>query len=383
MIRNGFYYPDKIWKNTLHKNQVTGTFDGACWIAFIEGNRRAGKSVGVGIFSIADFIMYGYEHTLIRRYKENFDAEHATEEFWIKSFPYIKEFPEIVKSDIKLQEIYPLDQVERFDWENHKIDFKADEAYIDEKPFCYKCWLNGKGPNNYKNRGFSQVRRLIYDEYVAEDGKFLQNEVSSIYNIYDTTARGRDHALKDTSIILMSNKVSDSNDFHTEFGIDKELREGTNWLYRPKKGYCLENVFNEAAAKEVEESCFGQSIAQTQRGKAYLGYAQGNKDKDDTSFVERLSGRMRYVANFIYEDTTYAMFINLDQMMYYFTDADIEEEGHETYALTLADHSLNTVLISTQLRKYMNNFKLYYEQGLMRFNSMRSKKVFMAIYRYL
>ena len=55
MIKNGYYYPDWIWKHKLHKNEETGEYEGECTYCFIEGNRRAGKTVGVGIYTLNDF----------------------------------------------------------------------------------------------------------------------------------------------------------------------------------------------------------------------------------------------------------------------------------------------------------------------------------------
>ena len=68
MIKDGYYYPDLIWKHKLHKDEKTGEFVGDCAFCFIEGNRRAGKSVGVGIYALQDYFKYGYQTALVRRY---------------------------------------------------------------------------------------------------------------------------------------------------------------------------------------------------------------------------------------------------------------------------------------------------------------------------
>lgn len=379
MIKNGFYYPDYLWKKTCHMNETTGEAEGDCAFGFAVGNRRAGKSVGIGIFAIADFLLYGYQTVLIRRYKDDFKKKKAMENFWMKSWQFFPEFPEIVKSDIKLQEIYPLDLVQNFDWENHKIEFKEDHAYIDGKPFSFPCALNKY--NDFKNENFHNVHKLIYDEFVTEDGSRLKGEVSALFNVLDTAARGRENALYTTSVIFISNTITAVNDFYVELGIDREIRNDTKRLYRPERGYVLENVFNNVAADEMKSSPIARAM-QGPYGQAYLGYSQDNVVKDDESFVERVDGQFNYLLNFKYENSIYALKYNYDQGLYYFTDDGVDS-SRETIALQREDHTLDTILITTKLRMRLGSVKAFYGIGYMRFNSMRAKKVFIEMYRYL
>lgn len=380
MIKNGHYYCDYIWKNTLHKIEATGEYKGDCALGFIVGNRRGGKSVTVGIFGIADFLLYGYQNVLIRRYKDDFVKKKAMEKFWLKGFPWLKEFPEIVRSDIKLQEIYPLELVENFNWNDHTIDFTDGKCLIDGRDMCFPCALNMY--NDFKNENFFNVHKMIYDEFVAEDGSRLNNEVFALFNVYDTAARGREDALKTTSVIFISNSITNTNDFYTELGIDKELRADTKRLHRPQKGYCLENVMNKEAADEMASSAIAAAM-QGPIGQRYLGYSQNNEVKDDESFVERLDGNMRYIMNFRYEQKTYALKYDFTHQLYYFTDDGIDNGFKLTYALTRDDHTLDTVLITSKLRMRLQAVKASYGCGNMRFNSMRSKAIFLELYRFI
>lgn len=386
MIKNGFYYPDYLWKNTNHFNEISGKSEGECMHGFAVGNRRAGKSVGVGIFAFADFLLFGYQTALIRRYKDDFQKKKAMEKFWLKSWPYVHEFPNIVKGDVKLQEIYPLELVENFDWENHTLEFVDNHAIVDGKPFSFPCALNKY--NDFKQDNFSNVHKLIYDEFVPEkDTERLKDEVEAMYNVFDTAARGREGALDTTAIIYISNSITNVNDFYVELGIDRELRydaEGnleTKRLYRPEHGYVWEGVNNEVASEEMLNSKAARGMRGT-IGQKYLNYSQGNMIKDDESFVERMDGDFRYLMNFRYDNKLYALKLHLDDGNYYFTDQGIDKK-RETIALQREDHTLNTVLISTFLRERLGIVKSFYGIGRMRFNSMRSKKIFIEMYRYL
>lgn len=379
MIRNGYYYPDYIWKNTCHSNEITGKAEGECAFGFAVGNRRAGKSVGIGIFAIADFLLFGYENVLIRRYLDDFKKKKAMENFWMKSWNYFQEFPNIVKSDVKLQEIYPLDLVENFNWDGHEMTFSENHAYIDGKCFSYPCALNKY--NDFKNENFKNIHKLIYDEFITEDGSRLDKEVFALYNVLDTAARGRDNALNTTAVIFISNSITNVNDFYIELGIDKELRADTKRLYRPDKGYVLECVMNNAAADEMNTSKIAK-VMQGSIGQQYLGYSQGNEVKDDESFVERLSGRMNYLYNLKYDDKLYAIKYHYEECCYYMTDEGVDETAH-CYALQREDHTLDTVLLTTALRAKMGIVKSFYASGFMRFSSFRCKSIFLDFYRYL
>lgn len=379
MIKNGFYYPDYLWKKTCHMNEVTGEAEGDCAFGFAVGNRRAGKSVGIGIFAIADFLLYGYQTVLVRRYKDDFKKKKAMENFWQKSWPYIKEFPDIVKGDVKLQEMYPLELVQNFNWEEHTIDFKDDHCFVDGKPFSFPCALNKF--NDFKNEVFTNIHKLIYDEFVTEDGSRMDKEVFALYNVLDTAARGRENALSTTSVIFISNSITNVNDFYTELGIDRELRADTKRLYRPERGYVLEKIMNKVAADEMTSSPIAKAM-QGAVGQQYLGYSQSNEIKDDESFVERMTGEYRYILNFRYDSTVYALKYYIDSGYYYFTDDGIDST-RETIALQREDHTLDTILITTVLRQRLSAAKAFYGIGYMRFNSMRAKTVFLDMYRYL
>lgn len=380
MIKNGYYYPDYLWKKTCHFNEVTGEAEGDCAFGFAVGNRRAGKSVGIGIFALADFLLYGYQTVLIRRYKDDFQKKKAMENFWQKSWPYLKEFPEIVKGDVKLQEMYPLDLVMNFDWEGHKLEFKENHAFIDDHLFSSPCALSKF--NDFKNENFSNVHKLIYDEFITEDNQKLKNEVFALYNVLDTAARGRDDALNTTAVIFIANSITNVSDMYVELGIDRELRSDTKRLYRPEKGYVLEKIMNKAVAEEFKNSAVGRVMSNGLVGQQYTGYAQSNEVKDDEGFVMRLDGDMRYIVNFKYDDTVFALKYHPGWGLYYITDDGVDYT-RETLALQREDHSMDTLLINNVIKKRMAYIKLFYGCGYMRFNSMRSKAMFLEMYSYM
>lgn len=384
MIYNGYFYPAVTWKNKPHQVESTGEIEGDCAYNFIVGNRRAGKSVGVGIFALADYLIYGYRSALIRRFDKNFkDAKSpAMQNFWMKSFPYLDEFYNVVKSDQGLQRLYPLDRIEAAHLSDHEISFKDYHALIDDKIFCYPIMLNRYDAN--KNNEYENVRNILYDEFIPETATSgLSDEFTAVANVVDTISRGREHALETTGVVFMANAVTKTNAFYRELEIDKVLRPDTKKIIRPDKGWSIEVVHNDVAEEEVKSSPFGRVLQSSPSGRAYLEYSQENIVKDNMDFVERLGGEMSYILNLVYDKKIYAIKLCKSAGIYYFTDDAVEENYSRTYALTKEDHGLTTYLINPVIRKELSFYRSYYDQGLMRFNSMRAKNIFLEIYSLL
>lgn len=367
MIKNGYYYPNLIWEHKLHKDEKTGEYKGDCAYLFIEGNRRAGKSVGVGIYALKDYFKYGYQTALVRRYLKDFEdkKKQAMENFWKKAW----------FTCLKYGYIEGL--------EEHKLSFDGHIAYIDDKIFSYPVALNLY--NDYKNNMFENVHTIIYDEFVTEQATRLKDEVFAMFNIYDTIARSREDALQTTSVIFISNVISNANDFHAELGIDKELRSDTKKLIRPQYGYMVEIVNNEVAAAEIENSVIAKVMGKSETGRRYLGYSQGNEGKDDDSFIDSkgLKGKSYYMCNFTFDKKIYGLRYFPESGKFYFSDTDIDKSFPQNYACTKDDHTMNTTLITQILRQSLKKYQIYYASGLLWFNSQRAKKVFLELFRYL
>lgn len=400
MILNSYFYPDKQWLGFPHRVEptgdyekdkysdemiFTGDYEGHIPFAFIQGNREAGKSVGVGIFLIADFLLYGYESVLVRRYATDFTNKDAMRSFWMKSWPYRGEFPNVIKHHPELQKMYPLDLVNSFDWTNHEIAFKNSIAYVDGKPMCYDASLYGEGPTNFKQRVFHNVFKIIYDEYIPELGTdTIPGELKRFYNIVETAARGRKDAKKTFGCIFISNTVTDDNIWAKAYDFKSRIRKDSKYVVFDDKKISVEKVHNKAVAAEFKESDLGQCIMATEDGQAYVNYAQDNEAQDNLEFVEKLSSPdMKYMCNLKYDNATYAMKYDIRNMLYYFTDEGVDYEYKNAYALTKDDHALNTVFISTTLKKRFISVKLAYASGQMRFSSIMAKNIFMDIYPLL
>lgn len=398
MILNGYYYPDKQWLSCPHRIEptgdyeiddftgeeyFTGEYEGEAVAHFIQGNRKAGKTVGVGIFLIADFLLYGYQSVLLRRYINDFEKDNAMQSFWMKAWPYRAEFPKVVAKHPKLQKLYPLELVKNFDWEHHVIDFRNRQCIIDDRVACFPATLYGKGPTAFKEMGpFTGIHKLIYDEFIPEkDAPIINDEIRKWAIIAETCARGRKDALATFGAIFISNAVTDDHIWGKEYNFKKYAKKDDHYFITCKeKAFTLEKVLNKVVADEMTSSLLGTFLVGSSQGAAYTDYSQSNKTQDDDSFVEKLKGQHRYLFNIHYCDSVYAMKYSPADNLYYFTSEGVDPQYKNSFATTREDHSLDTVLITTTLRKNMGVIKLAYSAGRMRFSDIITKNVFMDIY---
>lgn len=370
MILNSHYYPDWIWKNKIHKNEETGEYEGNAAICVIEGNRLGGKSVGVGIYALEDYFKYGYRCCFVTRYKDDMEDSKILplESFWKKCWRFINS-----------------DKVRVPDIEEHELTFKGHYAYIDGKLFCYPASLSVSGKT--KTADFDNVRTIIFDEYVSEDNRELPEEVTCIYRLYDTVARGREDALETTAMIFISNCITKASTLKEELGISREVRKDTKRLDRGKeKGWIYEKVFNQAVSEDYNKSPIAKAQKCGEIGRAYSGYAQNNEFRDNEDFVQPKppKGTFVYMCNMMYMGKTYAIKFYPKEAKYYFTDEGIRDDIISSYAMTREDHSFNTTLVlDKRIKDRLNQFKLHFGVGDFLFSSLKTKQVFLEIYRYL
>lgn len=370
MILNTHFYPDWEWKNLIHFNEETRQYEGEAALAVIEGNRFGGKSVGVGIYCLEDYFKYGYRCCFVTRYKDDIEDSKIMplESFWKKCWRFINS-----------------DRVRVPNIEEHQLTFKGHYAFIDGKLFCYPASLSVSGKT--KTADFDNVRKIIFDEYISEDNRELPDEVTCIYRLYDTVARGREDALQTTAMIFISNCITKASTLKEELGISREVRSDTKRLDRGKeKGWIYERISNKAVSEKYNNSAIAKAQMCGDIGQAYSGYAQNNQFRDNENFVQLKppKGTYDYICNITFNSEVYAVKYYRSDKRFYFTDSEVKMNFPINYALTREDHTVDTTMIlNNQIKMRLDSFKLNFCSGNFLFSSLKCKQVFMEIYRYL
>jgi len=324
---------------------------------FIVGNRGGGKSYGAKKRAIDNFINRREQFGYIRRYKE--DLKRPLEQFF-----------------------------EDIAWEYPDYEFKSvgDKLYIRLKPEDEKeKWTDddiaGFGfvlstANNKKSISFPNITLLIFDEFLLEKGNqmYLANEPEKLLNLYETVARpGTGH--KRVVMFLLANAISITNPYFLYFGLRMPRRADKNGKYiwrHPKKSILVEDVRNKAFIDKKRATEFGQLID----GTAYADYSIENKFLlDDDSFIEKKSPKARYYFTFVYKDRNFGVWADFTEGKMFVSDS-IDPSYSLVYALTLKDHSPNTMLIKNKSQN--SHFRIFvdnYKMGNVYFESMNIKNL--------
>lgn len=328
-----------------------------CLFNFIIGARGTGKSFGSKEYVIDKFIKTKEQFGYIRRYKE--DLKRPMEQFF---------------KDIEYK--YP-DFEFKIDGEKFLIRLKPanDKEKWTEKDIAgYGFSLSTA--NNKKSISYPDITTLIFDEFLLEKGNqiYLPGEPLKLLNLYETIARpGTGH--KRVILLMLANAISITNPYFLFFNLKMPMKPDKNgrWIWKIKdKSILVEEVKNEKFIDVKRNSEFGRLIEGTQ----YADYSIENKFLlDDDTFIERKTVNSRYWFTFIYKDNKLGVWADFKEGKM-FVSKDIDPTYPLVYAITLKDHSPNTMFLKSRSRAgrfktFIENYKL----GNVRFESINIKNI--------
>lgn len=220
-----------------------------------------------------------------------------------------------------------------------------------------------------KKLNLPNVKWLLFDEYIVDEKEKSAyvnswNEPDLLLKIYHTIDRERDYVV----CFLLANSISFFNPYHMHpaFNIPKQIK-GKIWL--------SENVlFHWASAtaelKEEKSKCkFLKMIS----GTEYGGYAvNGEYINDNTNFILERTDTARYLFTMSFENNKFAIWFDAKHGLV-FIDDKIDPSCQLDYALTLSDHSENTLLTKTHSSNMLVWLSKAFKQGKVRFVTMELK----------
>ena len=323
----------------------------------IVGNRGGGKSYGAKKRGIDLFLKRREQFGYIRRYRD--DLKKPMEQFF---------------TDIMWE--YP----------NHQFKVEGDKFYIRIKPTDEKQkWTEddvaGYGfvlstAANKKSISYPRVTTLIFDEFLIEKGnqRYLPNEPEKLLNLYETVARpGTNHPR--VILFMLANAISVTNPYFLYWNLrmPKQQDGHGKWIWKhPTRPILVEDVKNAAFIDRKRKTEFGQLVA----GTDYADYSIENKFlMDDYSFIEKKGQKARYYFTFVYRDREFGVWADFNEGKMWVSE-DIDPSYILKYALTMKDHSPNTMLIKS--RGKTGHLKIFTEQfkaGNVYFENMNIKNL--------
>lgn len=329
----------------------------------VTTNRSGGKTVWFNKFVLNKFLKNGEKFGLIYRF--NYELDDISNKFFKDIQPlFFKDY--VMKSERRASGIY------------HELFIKSihDEDIEENWLSCgYGISLNSADQIKKYSHLLSDIERLLFDEFQSETNHYCDREIVKFISIHQSIARGGGKQSRYVPVYMLSNPVSLINPYYTEMGISARLQTETKFM--KGDGFILEQGFNESAKKAQEESAFNRAF---NRNK-YVAYStQGNYLNDSKSFVEKISGKSRYLTTLRYMDRDYAIREFPEQGIVYCDDRPDLTFPHRI-AVTTDDHQMNFVMLKRN-DMFLNQMRYFFERGVFRFKDIMCKEVILKALSY-
>lgn len=311
-------------------------------INIIIGERGVGKTYGATKLVVNDFLKNKNEFAYIRRYKPELKLA-------------IPNFFQAINNNCEFK---------------NNLYTKGNHFYCDNEIFGYGMTL--ATAQDLKSVNFSQVRTIIFDEFIIEEGQkkfYLKNEVFTFLNLIETISR-----LRDVRIFMLANAGSLTNPYFLFFDITLPYNNDIK-LFKDNT-ILLQYIKNEKYRNIKKQTRFGKLIA----GTDFEDYAINNKFiNDNKNFIEHKTGSAKFSFAFIFQNETFGVWTDYKNSKMYIS-TDYYQNTPFMFATTVDDHNMNTM--------FLNNAKKYscwkylidnYNLGNLRFENTKIKNITMKL----
>ena len=222
---------------------------------------------------------------------------------------------------------------------------------------------------------FSDVKRMLFDEFQSETNKYCPDELRKFQSVHTSIARGQGEMVRYVPVYMVSNPVSIINPYYVKLGISERLRDDTKFL--KGHGFVLEQGYVESASTAQKSSGFNRAFADDE----YLLYSsEGVYLNDNKAFIQRPSSFGKYLATIKYMGREYAIREYAEEGIIYCDDRDDTTFKYKI-AITTEDHNVNYVMLKKN-DLFVQNMRYFFERGCFRFKDLRCKEAVMKLISY-
>ena len=250
-----------------------------------------------------------------------------------------------------------------------------NELFLNGQPCGYAIALNGADKIKTYSHVFSDVQRMLFDEFQSETNHYCPDEIKKFISVHTSIARGNGKQVRYVPVYMLSNTVSLINPYYTEMGISDRLKTETKFL--KGDGFVLEQGYNEGAAKAQQESGFNRAFAKNE----YVAYsAQAVYLNDKTAFIERICGKNVYVCTLKYRGEYYSIREYPEQGIVY-CDNKPDLSYPVKITVTTDDHEINYIMLRNN-DFLLSNLRYYFDHGVFRFKNLQCKEAVIKALSY-
>lgn len=249
------------------------------------------------------------------------------------------------------------------------------ELFLNEESCGYAISLNSADQLKKYSHLFSDVERMLFDEFQSETNHYCSDEIRKFVSIHTSVARGQGKPARYLPVYMIGNPVSIINPYYVELGISERLRDDTKFLRGD--GYVLEQGFVKSASQAQRESGFNKAFARN----SYVAYSsQCVYLNDNKAFIEKPVGSGKYLCTLRYNGTDYGVREFAEAGCIYVDDKS-DTSFRFKITVTTNDHEINYVMLKRN-DMFLSTLRLYFEKGCFRFKDLKSKEAVLKALSY-
>lgn len=322
-------------------------------IYMVTTNRTGGKTTYFGRLCVNRFLDSGSKFGLIYRY--NYELDDITDKFY-KDIGSLFFHGHTMTSKRRASGIF-------------------HELFLDEKSCGYAFSLNSADQIKKYSHLFSDVDRMVFDEFQSETNHYCSDEIKKLLSIHTSVARGQGEQVRYVPVYMLSNPVSLINPYYVQMGVCDRLKDDTKFLRG--NGWVLEQGYNESASVEQLKSGFNKAFASND----YVAYStQAVYLNDNRSFVEKPDGKGRYICTLKFDGCDYGVREYADSG-YMYCDDKPDRTYPTRITVTTDDHDINYVMLKRN-DFFLSNLRYLFERGCFRFKDLKCKQAILTALSY-
>lgn len=249
------------------------------------------------------------------------------------------------------------------------------EIYLNDISCGYAVSLNAADQIKKYSHLFSDVERMMFDEFQSETNHYCTDEITKLLSVHTSIARGNNKQVRYVPLYMLGNTVSLLNPYYVSLGISNRLQKDTKFLRG--HGFVLEQGYVKAADDAQQESGFNRAFSSS----GYVAYAsQGVYLNDNKTFIEKPSGRSRYLCTLRYRNADYAV-REFSEAGYLYCDDRPDMSYPNKISVTTDDHNINYVMLKSN-EFLLSNMRFLFERGCFRFKNLQCKDVIFTALSY-
>lgn len=316
-------------------------------------NRTGGKTTFFGRYVINRFKKRGEKFGLLYRY--NYELDDCADKFF-KDLSTLFFNGEIMTSKRKANGIF-------------------HELWLGDEHCGYAISINSADAIKKYSHLFSDITTILFDEFQTESGRYCSDEVQKFVSIHTSIARGQGKQVRFVPVIMLSNAVTIINPYYVALGISNRLSNGTKFL--KGDGYVLEQGFIESASNQQKTSGFNRAFS----SQKYVEYSSQNIYLNDSAtFIDKPSGKSRYIATLKYEGNNYAI-REYSELGIMYCDDKADMSFTTKVTVTTDDHQINYVMLK-QNSLFISTLRYFFERGCFRFKDLKCKECILKCLSY-